>query len=66
MSFTRFLQDDPLLTREQVMAGLIRVADELNMPDKRGACVIAGMTISQEVGVKDNDPPFERRFWCPA
>ncbi|ALF00463.1 endolysin [Mycobacterium phage Mufasa] len=66
MSFTRFLQDDPLLTREQVMAELIRVADELNMPDKRGACVIAGMTISQEVGVKDNDPPFERRFWCPA
>lgn len=66
MSFTEFLQDDPLLTREQVMAELIRVANELNMPDKRGACVIAGMTVSQEAGVKDNDPPYERRFWCPA
>ncbi|PKQ59714.1 N-acetylmuramoyl-L-alanine amidase [Mycobacterium sp. MHSD3] len=66
MSFTEFLQDDPLLTREQVMSMLIRVADELNMPDKRGACVIAGMTVSQEAGVEDNDPPYERRFWCPA
>jgi hypothetical protein len=66
MSFVEFLQDDPLLTREQVMQTLSQVANELDMPDKRGACVIAGMTVSQEVGVNDNDPPFERRFWCPA
>lgn len=66
MSFTTFLQDGPLLTREQVMATLIQVAHELSMPDERGACIIAGITVSQEVGVKDNDPPYERRFWCPA
>lgn len=66
MSFTKFLQDDPLLTRAQVMQTLIRVADDLNMPDKKAACVICGMAISTEVGVRDNDPPFERRFWCPA
>lgn len=66
MSFTELLYDDPQLTREEVMATLIRVADELDMPDKRGASVIAGMVVSQEVGVPDGDEPFERRFWCPA
>lgn len=66
MSFTKFLQDDPLLTREQVMAILIDVAKTLGMPDVRGAAVIAGLTVSTEVGVEDNDPPNERRFWCPA
>lgn len=66
MSFTKFLQDDPLLTREQVMATLIQIADELDMPDKRGAAVVCGMAISVEVGVPDNDPPKEIRFWCPA
>lgn len=48
------------------MAQLIQVAIERDMPDKRGACIIAGMTVSQEAGVQDNDPPHERRFWCPA
>lgn len=66
MSFTEFLQDDPQLTREQVMATLIQVADDLGLPDQRGAALIAGMIISQEVGVEDDDPPNERRFWCPA
>ncbi|ASR75887.1 endolysin [Mycobacterium phage Aziz] len=66
MSFTKFLYDDPLITREQAMKVLIQVADELNMPDKKGACIVAGMTVSQEVGVEDGDAPFERRFWCPA
>lgn len=66
MSFTAFLQDDPQLTREQVMATLIQVADELDMPDKRGAAVIAGMIVSQESGVENGAPPHERRFWCPA
>jgi N-acetyl-anhydromuramyl-L-alanine amidase AmpD len=66
MSFVEFLQDDPLLTREQVMRTLIEVADELDMPEKRSAVVIAGMVVSQEAGVVDNDPPHERRFWCPA
>lgn len=37
------------------MRVLIRVADELNMPDKRGACVIGGMTMRQEAD-----------FWCPG
>jgi hypothetical protein len=49
----------PLHTREQVMAMMIAVADELNMPDKRGACIIAGMTVSQEVGAGG-------QFWCPG
>lgn len=66
MSFVEFLQDDPLLTRVEVMQTLMRVADDLNMPDKKAACVICGMGISTEAGVRDNDPPFERRFWCPA
>lgn len=66
MSFTKFLQDDPLLTRAQVMETLIRLANDLKMRDVKAACVICGMAISTEVGVKDNDPPFERRFWCPA
>lgn len=66
MSFTDFLQDDPQLTREQVMAIAIKVADELDMPDKRGAAVINVMIVDQEVGVENGDPPFERRFWCPA
>lgn len=65
MSFVEFLQDDPQLTREQVMTTVIQVADELDMPDKRGACIVTGMAIDQEVGVQDNDTPA-RRFWCPA
>lgn len=66
MSFVEFLQDDPLLTREQVMQMLIQVADELDMPDRRGAAIVAGITVSQEAGVNDNDPPYAHRFWCPA
>lgn len=66
MAFTQFLQDDPLYSREQIMQWAIEVADELDMPDKRGACIIAGIAVAQEVGVRDNDPPYERRFWCPA
>lgn len=66
MSFTEFLQDDPLLTREQVMSTLIQVASEQAMPDQRGAAIVAGITVSQECGIADGDAPFARRFWCPA
>lgn len=37
------------------MRTVIHVADELEMPDKRGACVIAGMTLRQEAD-----------FWIPG
>lgn len=41
-------------------------AARLNVKDKRAACVICGMAMWVEVGVKDNAPPHEIRFWCPA
>ncbi|NIH98880.1 peptidoglycan recognition protein family protein [Mycolicibacterium fluoranthenivorans] len=65
MSFTRFLQDDPLLTRADYMRIFIDVANELGLEEKPAA-VLAGMCTMQEVGVKDGDAPFERRIWCPA
>ncbi|GAS94442.1 Lysin A/amidase [Mycolicibacterium canariasense] len=65
MSFTRFLQDDPLRTRADYMRLFIEVANELGLEEKPAA-VLAGMCTLQEVGVKDNDPPFERRIWLPA
>ncbi|MBB5167189.1 N-acetylmuramoyl-L-alanine amidase [Mycobacterium sp. AZCC_0083] len=66
MSFTQFLQDDPLLAREQIMAIAIDVAKTLGMPDVKGAAILNVMAVSVEVGVEDNDPPHARRFWCPA
>lgn len=43
-----------LRTPEQVMAVIIQTVDELNMPDKRGAAICAGMCVAQESD-----------FWCP-
>ena len=65
MSFTRFLQDDPLHTRAWYMQLFIDVANELGLEEKPTA-VLAAMCCMQEAGVKDNDAPFERRIWCPA
>lgn len=65
MSFTRFLQNDPLKTRAEYMRIFIDVANELGLEEKPAA-VLAGMCTMQEAGVKDNDAPFERRIWCPA
>lgn len=42
----------------------IQVADEQDMPDKRGACIVAGVTVDQEVGA-DPHNTGERQFWCP-
>lgn len=64
MSFTWFA-DQPLKSREDVMQEIIAVAQELNMPDKRSACVIAGMTVSQEAGA-DPHNIGQRQFWCPS
>lgn len=55
----------PLRTREQVMAVMVTVADELDMPDKRGACICAGMCVAQEAG-SDEDDDGVPEFWCPA
>lgn len=65
MSFTRFLQDDPLHTRAWYMQMFIDVANELGLEEKPAA-VLAGMCTMQEAGVQDNDPPNERRIWLPA
>lgn len=65
MSFTKFLRPDPLRTREWYMRLFIEVANELKLPEQ-AACVLAAMCCFQEAGVKDGDPPFERRIWCPA
>jgi len=47
------------------MEVIVRVADDLTMPDKKGACIIAGMTVAQEAG---DDETGDRipEFWCPA
>ena len=58
MSFTWFAER-PLHSREEVMRTIATVVEELGMPDKRGACIIAGMTVSQEAGAKGE-------FWCPG
>lgn len=57
--------DHPLRIREQVMEVIVRVADELDMPDKRGACICAGMCVAQEAG-SDEDGDGVPEFWCPA
>lgn len=43
----------------------IQVANELDMPDKPGACIIAGITVSQEAGADPHDTGLTQ-FWCPA
>jgi len=64
MSFTWFA-DKPLRSREQVMEIIVRVADDMQMPDRKGACIIAGMTVAVEVGA-DRDGDNIPEFWCPA
>lgn len=55
----------PLHSREEFMATFIQVANELDMPDKRGAAVCAGMCAFQEAGA---DPWKEgiRHIWTPG
>lgn len=53
MSFV-WKADKRLRTPEQVMAIIISTVNELNMPDKRGAAICAGMCVAQESD-----------FWCP-
>lgn len=48
MAFTWKRPEGRLMSPEDMMRVIIRVADELDMPDKRGACIIAGMTVRQE------------------
>lgn len=43
------------MSPEDMMRTFIKVADELDMPDRRGACIIAGMTARQEAD-----------FWIPG
>lgn len=65
MSFTWFA-DKPLRIREQIMECIVKAADDLDMPDKRGACIIAGMTVAQEAGADSNDPDTVPEWWCPS
>lgn len=55
MAFTWKRPEGRFNSPEDMMRVLIRVADELGMPDKRGACIIGGMTMRQEAD-----------FWCPG
>ena len=64
MSFTWFA-DKPLFTREQWMRTFIEVADELDMPDKRGACICAAMCAFQEAGA-DPHKTGQRQIWIPG
>lgn len=64
MSFTWFA-DRPLRSREQVMEVIVRVADDLAMPDRKGACIIAGMTVAVEGGDDETNDDIPE-FWCPA
>ena len=64
MSFTWFA-DAPLHTREEFMATFIQVADELDMPDKEGAAVCAGMCALQEAGSDPHDTG-EHHIWTPG
>ena len=65
MSFTWFAEQ-PLHTREQVMATIIAVGEELDVPDLRGASICAGMCVSQEAGANPGGRFEERQFWCPG
>ncbi|AHY84126.1 lysin A [Mycobacterium phage MosMoris] len=66
MSFIRSaFADKPLLTREQWMKLFIRVADELDMPDRRGAAVLAAMCAFQEAGA-DPHNTGKRQIWVPG
>jgi hypothetical protein len=63
MSFTWKSPNGRLTSPEDMMRVIIRVADELGMPDKRGACIIAGMTVRQEADFwrpgNNADPAFK-------
>lgn len=53
----------PLYTRKQFGEIFLRVADELNMPDKRGAFICAAMCCFQEAGADWNGA---RHIWIPG
>jgi N-acetyl-anhydromuramyl-L-alanine amidase AmpD len=63
MSFVWKRPEGRIIAPEGMMRIIIRVADELGMPDKRGACIIAGMTVRQESDFwrpgNDADPAFK-------
>ncbi|AGU91960.1 endolysin [Mycobacterium phage Adawi] len=54
-----------LLTVDQWIAIFVAVADELDMPDKRGAVVCAAMCAFQEAGADLNDGNG-RQIWIPG
>ncbi|AXH47407.1 lysin A [Mycobacterium phage Hangman] len=54
-----------LLTVDQWIAIFVAVADELNMPDKRGAVVCAAMCAFQEAGA-DLQDGNGRQIWIPG
>lgn len=64
MSFTWF-NARPLHTREEAMGIIIAMARELELADERGACIVAGMTWSQEAGADPYDTG-ETQLWCPG
>ena len=47
MSFT-WKDEKPLMRPEQVMIQVINIAEAMELPNVRDACIIAGMTIAQE------------------
>ena len=55
MAFTWKRLEGRLFSPEQMMRIIIEVADELGMPDRRGACICAGMCMAQEAD-----------FWIPG
>jgi N-acetylmuramoyl-L-alanine amidase len=54
MSFTH-KDPEPLMRPEQVMIQMINIAEAMELPNVRDACIIAGMTVAQESD-----------YWCPA
>lgn len=60
--FTWFA-DKPLYSREQFAQTFRRVADELDMPDKKGAFICAAMCAFQEAGSNWNG---KRHIWIPG
>lgn len=54
----------PLHSREDYMRTWMRLADELGMPDKRGACVCTGMCSFREAGSRDS--VGVQQIWCPG
>lgn len=60
--FTWFA-DKPLFSREQFADTFRKVAEELNMPDKKGAFICAAMCAFQEAGANHKG---KRHIWVPG